>query len=130
MMRRRLMFYIGIIFIGISLFLLCCKTLPLKTTGAVDAQKIGDGIYKGRYAKGILKAVVRVTIHNHRMTDIEILSHRAGRGYDVGPVIVNRILDRQSTRVDAVSGATSSSHVIMNAVQDALDKAGEQSSEQ
>ncbi|MDX1358727.1 MAG: FMN-binding protein [Clostridia bacterium] len=37
--------------------------------------------------------------------------------------IPERIIDQQSTRVDAVSGATRSSIAIMNAVEDALQKA-------
>jgi uncharacterized protein with FMN-binding domain len=36
---------------------------------------------------------------------------------------VERIIAQQSTRVDAVSGATNSSRVIMNAVQRAIEKA-------
>jgi uncharacterized protein with FMN-binding domain len=40
-------------------------------------------------------------------------------------VIVERIIAEQSTRVDAVSGATQSSRVIMHAVQGALDEARE-----
>ncbi len=37
--------------------------------------------------------------------------------------LVRGILEKQSADVDAVSGATNSSHVIVNAVQQALNKA-------
>ena len=37
--------------------------------------------------------------------------------------ISNRIIETQSTKVDAVSGATIGSVAIMNAVQDAIQKA-------
>ncbi|GAK56987.1 hypothetical protein U27_03951 [Candidatus Vecturithrix granuli] len=39
------------------------------------------------------------------------------------PIIPQRIIENQSTAVDSVTGATNSSTVIMNAVQNALEKA-------
>jgi fumarate reductase flavoprotein subunit len=38
-------------------------------------------------------------------------------------IIPNRIIEKQSTKVDSVSGATLSSVAIMNAVEDAVKKA-------
>jgi len=43
-------------------------------------------------------------------------------GYRANSVIPARIVEKQSTDVDALSGATNSSHVIMNAVQRAVEK--------
>ena len=45
------------------------------------------------------------------------------RGKKAELIIPGRIIEKQSTDVDAVSGATNSSHVIMNAVQKAIEKA-------
>jgi uncharacterized protein with FMN-binding domain len=45
------------------------------------------------------------------------------RGVKADPIIQERIIESQSTNVDAVSGATNSSYVIMNAVQKAVEKA-------
>ena len=52
-----------------------------------------------------------------------MLQHQAWRGVIAEATIVERIIASQSTKVDAVSGATNSSRVIMNAVQNAIEKA-------
>jgi uncharacterized protein with FMN-binding domain len=64
-----------------------------------------------------------VTIRDNSIVHIKIIEHQAWRGKKAEEPIVERIIARQSTRVDAVSGATNSSHVIMNAVQRAIEKA-------
>ena len=65
---------------------------------------------------------VRWTIENQRITKINLLKHRNWKGKDGEQVIV-RIIENQSTRVDAVSGASMSSVAIMNAVENAVQKA-------
>ena len=54
---------------------------------------------------------------------IELLKHRTWRGGAAAKAIPNRIIQAQSTKVDAVTGATISSRAIMKAVQDAVGKA-------
>ena len=99
-----------------------CQTAPV--LGApVDGTRLTDGIYEGSYRSGPNKAVVKVTIKDHAIADIEVVENQAWKGKKAAAPIVQRIIDRQSTRVDAVSGATNSSNVIMNAVQDAIEKA-------
>ncbi len=49
--------------------------------------------------------------------------HQTWKGGIAEETIIARIISSQSTRVDAVSGATNSSRVIMNAVQTAIEKA-------
>jgi len=89
----------------------------------VDPAKLADGTYKGSYRGGPNKAVVEVTIKENSIVNIKIIQHQAWKGKRAEETIVERILARQSTRVDAVSGATNSSNVIMNAVQLAIEKA-------
>ena len=99
-----------------------CAETPV--TGApVDHTRLQDGIYEGSYRGGPNKASVQVTIGDNRIINIEILQHQAWRGVIAEETIVARIIASQSTRVDAVSGATNSSRVIMNAVQKAIEKA-------
>ena len=63
-----------------------------------------------------------MTIKEKRITDIEIVEHSTWKGKKAEPVIPKSIIDNQTTEVDAVSGATNSSRVIMNAVQKAIEK--------
>jgi uncharacterized protein with FMN-binding domain len=115
------------IFAGIAL--LICTTLIFSCTptsiigGPVDPAKLADGTYEGSDRGGPNKAVVEVTIKDNAIVHIKIVQHQAWRGMKAEETIVERIIAQQSTRVDAVSGATNSSRVIMNAVQRAIEKA-------
>ncbi|OGS37681.1 MAG: hypothetical protein A2293_07515 [Elusimicrobia bacterium RIFOXYB2_FULL_49_7] len=114
---------IRLIFLGM-IFLLClsCKPAP-KIGKAVNDQKLVDGIYEGSYKGGPNFAAVKVTIRDNKIAAVEIVKHDAWKGKKAEPVIPGRIIEKQSTNVDAVTGATNSSHVIMNAVQNAVEKA-------
>jgi uncharacterized protein with FMN-binding domain len=91
--------------------------------GPVDHEKLVDGVYEGRDKAGPNKALVKVTVKDKRIARIEIVKHRAWKGRKAESIIPRRIIENQSTKVDAVSGATNSSRVIMNAVQKAIEKA-------
>lgn len=107
----------------ISLFpIYGCQTAPMMG-GEIRAAQLTDGVYDGEYRKGPNKAVVRVKIEQRRIVTIDLISHFASwKGHKADTLIPQRIIANQSTRVDAVSGATNSSRVIMNAVQNAVDK--------
>jgi uncharacterized protein with FMN-binding domain len=106
----------------ISAMLLGCAETPV-TGGRVDHARLKDGTYEGSYRGGPNKASVQVTIKDNNIVDIEILQHQAWRGSIAEATIVERIIASQSTKVDVISGATNSSRVIMNAVQNAIEKA-------
>lgn len=91
--------------------------------GPVEQEKLVDGIYDGKHKAGPNKALVKVTIKDKTIVKIEIVKHRAWKGKKAESIIVQRIIEEQSTGVDAVSGATNSSRVIMSAVQKAIEKA-------
>ena len=113
-------FMIGALLIGAML--LGCAQTPV--IGApVDHARLKDGTYEGSYRGGLNKASVLVIIKDNNIVNIEILQHQAWRGKKAETAIVERIIAHQSTKVDAVSGATNSSRVIMNAVQNAIEKA-------
>ena len=94
-------------------------------TGPVHNGKLTDGVYEGTHKAGPNKALVRVTIEEGRLVDIEIIKHRAWKGKKAESIIPRKIIENQSTKVDVVTGATNSSRVIMNAVQRAIEKAYE-----
>ena len=100
-----------------------CQIAPLMGT-PVEPEGLKDGVYEGEYKKGINKVVVKVTINDGRIAEIELVKHTASWiGKKANEIIPQRIVEQQSTQVDAVSGATNSSRVIMNAVQKAIEKA-------
>ena len=111
---------ISALFIG-SILSGCAQTQVIG--GRLDHAKLKNGTYQGSYRGGPNKASVQVSIKDSNIVDIEILQHQAWRGGIAEATIIERIIAGQSTRVDAVSGATNSSRVIMNAVQKAIEKA-------
>ncbi|MGD9567751.1 MAG: FMN-binding protein [Sedimentibacter sp.] len=62
---------------------------------------------------------VNVYIRNHEIKDINIIKHTNGQGGSAEK-ITELILQSQSLKVDAISGATYSSKVIIKAVENAL----------
>jgi len=66
-----------------------------------------------------------VTIKDRTIINIEIVRHRERKCRKADSTILRRIIENQSTNVDAVTGATNSRLVIMNAVQKAIEKASE-----
>jgi len=116
-------FCLILFFSGLALNFVGCQIAPLMGTPLLT-EGLKDGIYDGEYRKGINNAVVKVTISDGRITHVELVEHFASWiGNDANLVIPSRIVEQQSTRVDAISGATNSSRVIMNAVQKAIEKA-------
>lgn len=92
--------------------------------GPITSERLEDGVYEGSYSSWPNSARVKVTVKEGTITDVVLISHWASWvGKKAEPIIPLRIIEKQSANVDAVTGATNSSRVIMNAVQDALEKA-------
>jgi len=97
------------------------KELMNEPVSTINFEEIEDGSYEGEYSSFPVNAKVNVTVINHEITQIDILEHGHGRGAE-GEKITDSIIKQQSLEVDAVSGATYSSMVILLAVEDALIK--------
>ena len=86
----------------------------------LDLSEVADGTYIGSEDGKLVKAKVEVTIKDHTITNITILSHACGKGKPA-ETIVTDIITENSLSVDAISGATYSSDVIKVAVFNALN---------
>lgn len=102
-----------------------CKSAVV-TGGPVDGSRLADGVFRGESKAGPNKAVVEVTIRDQKITEVNLLQSDAWKGHKADAIIPGRIVEKQSTSVDAVSGATNTSNVIMNAVESALVVSREQ----
>ena len=87
----------------------------------LDLTKVEDGTYTGSEDAQIIKSTVEVTVKDHVITEVKIVSHDSGQGKPA-EVIVKDIVANNSLEVDAISGATYSSQVIKVAVYNALVK--------
>lgn len=85
----------------------------------VDLSQVADGVYSGSFDLRIVAADVEVEVQGGRIESIEIVRHSHGQGA-AGEAVTERVLETQSLGVDAVSGATMSSKVILKAIENAL----------
>lgn len=84
-----------------------------------DLKDIKDGIYVGSFKSGLVSATVELTVSDHVITKFIVRKHRCGKGRPA-EAIADRVLERQTLAVDAVSGATASSRVLLKAAEIAL----------
>ena len=84
-----------------------------------------DGEYSGKASAYNGNVEVKVTISGGKLTAIDIVKTKDDEEYffDAQKKVIPEILEKQSTDVDAVAGATTSSEGICHAVQKALEQA-------
>ena len=84
-----------------------------------------DGEYLGKASAYNGNVEVKVTISGGKMTAIDIVKTKDDEEYffDAQKKVIPEILEKQSTDVDAVAGATTSSEGIAHAVEKALEQA-------
>lgn len=85
----------------------------------IDMSLVADGVYEGSSDGGLVYVEVRVTVENHRISDITILKHDNGLG-EAAEAMVEDMVEQNTDCADTVSGATVSSKTIRNAVNEAL----------
>ena len=113
-----------IIALGVFLVLfVACSTGKTIVGGPIPNASLKDGTYDGSAKNGPVKVKVKITVSEQKITAVDLVSHRTWKGVQAEGIIPSRIIETQSTKVDAVSGATMSSVAIMNAVEDAVQKA-------
>ena len=101
------------------------KRANAKGTVAIGNKDLKDGVYTGS-GQGFNGPIrVRVTISKGSITNVEILSHSDDNPYfGRARSVISKILGKPNKSVDTVSGATYSSRGILDAVRNALSKAG------
>lgn len=97
------------------------RQLDQLTFEDIDMSKVQDGTYVGESRTILVKAEVEVKVEDHKIQSIKILRHDTLRGKKA-EVITDTMVTTNTYEVDAVSGATASSKIIKNAVNNALAK--------
>jgi uncharacterized protein with FMN-binding domain len=108
----------SVVFIGLSSNMKKIRAIEINNieiSGVSDQTVVGEYYYEDQ-----IGATVEVTIENGMITEIVFIEHIAGLG-EKAEIITEDIINEQSLEVDAVSGATTSSHVIKLAIQNALE---------
>jgi len=91
----------------------------LKKVKDISLINTKDSIYIGKHSNGPVKVISKVTVIDHRITDIDIIEHRTGQG-QAAESITDSIIKHQTICLDAISGATMSSKCILKSVEKAL----------
>jgi len=85
----------------------------------IDISRIPDGTYYGSAEAFMARANVAVRVEDQQIVRIDLLRHVHSNGEEAEAVL-DRVIDRQCLQVDVVSGATTSSLVLLKAVENAL----------
>ena len=109
----------GIMFIGLSQNMKEIRTIPITD---IDFSKYEDGTYQGLYYyENQIGATVELHIEDGKAVSIIFLDHKYGLG-GKAEIIIEDIIEEQTLLVDDISGATTSSHIIKLAIQNALEE--------
>lgn len=115
-----------LLFPGLLLFFSACafgrgtqEEIPIDET--LTPGQVSDGTYRGEY-ETMVKVVCDVTVREGKITAIELKEHNCSPIGKKAEEITEEILQAQSLGVDTVSGATTSSAVILKSVELALKK--------
>ena len=95
----------------------------MSNKGELMMKQLKDGKYltQADSIHGYVK--VSTEIKDNKISDVDVLFGSGEFQSMVNTIIPKKIIEEQSTRVDAVTGATSSSNAIMDAVDEALAQA-------
>ena len=127
-MKKKILFYVlgTIAIVGIITLLMYLKSVndykqqvAILQINEIDLSTIPNGTYEGDCDVGFINARVEVTVKNRAISEINLIHHKNDKG-EPAEKIIDNIVKEQSVNVDAVSGATNSSKVIMKAVENAL----------
>lgn len=97
------------------------KILAALNIQEIDLTKVADGNYEGSYDSSLIKVKVVVEVNNHKISYIDLVQHENGKGTPA-EVIIPEVINTQSLKVDAVTGATSSSKAILKAIENAINQ--------
>lgn len=87
----------------------------------IDVASIPDGVYSAQWGRFVVKADLDVVVSGGRIEKINMKKMESGKGYE-GLETIDRIISGQKVNVDAVTGATYSSKVIMITTAKALKR--------
>lgn len=123
----KVIFSIFIAFILIGVGGMAFLTRGLESGGKVEIKDVSktslaDGTYSGKYSEGRWSNEVKVTIKGNKITQIDIVKDVTFPKEEWRVELFNRVIEKQSTNVDIVSGATVTSKAYLKAIENALKK--------
>ncbi len=115
--------FMALLSIALALSLAGCFADDIKklVVDDISPSAVRDGKYEGKQVNTPVTAEVEVVVKEGAITAIKVLEHSHGPGHGAD-AIIDRVVAAQSLKVDAVSGASLSSKVMLKAIETALKK--------
>lgn len=88
----------------------------------VTPEKLNSGTYSGKYEAGRWTNEVNVTVKDHKITKIDVIKDVTFSKPEVTEELFNKVIQKQSTDVNSVSGATVTSKAYLKSIENALNK--------
>lgn len=88
----------------------------------VNLSAINDGTYSGKYNYGRWSNQINVTVRDHKITNIDIIKDVIFPKDNVAKQLFDNVMGKQSTQVDAISGATITCKAYLKSIENALNK--------
>ena len=89
----------------------------------VEPAFISDGVYRGSASDGSFTYEVEVTVRGKTIVKVTAVSNRTSRYAQYAEGVFTRVINNQSPAVDAITRATTTSKMLLKAVQNALSGA-------
>ena len=125
-------------FIEIILGIICLLILIIGVTGFymtrglnhgknmiinyIDASQLKDGIYKGKYTGGRWSNEINITLKDKKITRIFIVKDVVFEKSEVSGELIDKVIKKQNTNVDVISGATVTSKAYLKSIENTLSK--------
>ena len=126
-MRKLIKIFLGVVFL---LVIIIGATAFYMTKGlnsgenmvikSMDVSQLEDGVYKGKYNGGRWSNEVGVTLKNKKITQIAIIKSVVFEKREVSSELINKVIKKQDTNVDVISGATITSKAYLKSIENAL----------
>ena len=97
------------------------KAIDNQVNVDINMEQVADGVYKGSSDGGLVQVEVEVKVKNHKIVAINLLKHQNGKGKSAESIL-DDMISQNTDDVETVSGATTSSKTIRNAVNNALQR--------
>jgi uncharacterized protein with FMN-binding domain len=88
----------------------------------VNTTELNDGTYTGKYSAGRWTNEVSVIIKDRKITKINIVKDILLPMPEVTKNLINKVIEKQDTKVDAISGSTVTCKAYLKSIENALNK--------
>jgi uncharacterized protein with FMN-binding domain len=88
----------------------------------VNLSSLSDGMYNGKYDAGRWTNEMNITIKDHKIIKIDVVKDVSIPKLEVTNAMLSKVIEKQNTNVDVVSGATVTSKAYLKAIENALNK--------